>query len=229
MVFSDEHISALLRSSLFEGLEYDELKRFVESVGAAYQQCRTGVQLVRQGERRSDIQILLSGAAVGERVEPDGRAVTVNEFSAGDVFGDILSGTEEKSPVTVRMTEDGEIVTLPFSSLVGCVDCDPSAKEKLLRNLISQIAGKYLSLQRRMDILLCTGLRAKICAYLLGEREKRGADVFIVPHTREEQSRLLNCDRSALSRELSRMKRDGLVDYSDRRFELLDPKAMGAV
>ena len=229
MPISDYQLEILMHSALFKGISSDEIRAFLISASATPKNCKAGTQLVRQGECRPEIHIVLSGSAVGEKIEPDGRAIIVNEFSHGEVFGDVLSGTDEKSPVTVLMTEEGEVITLPFSSLVGGCDCDPKTREKVLRNLITQIAGKYFVLQRRMDILLCQSLREKICSYLLGERDKRGYDAFIVPHTREEQSKLLNCDRSALSRELSRMKREGLIDYKDDYFDLIDTKALGAV
>lgn len=228
MAYSKEQIETLENSSLFKGISADGIEKFLASAGVSPRTFEAGTQFVRQGESQSAIHIVLSGRAVGERFEPDGRSVIVNEFHKGEVFGDLLSGTEEKSPVTVLMAEDGEVIKLQFKSLLTCAGADTATQERLLRNLMTQIAGKYFALQRRLDILLCPGLRGKISAYLLGERDKEGSDSFIVPHSREEQSRLLNCDRSALSRELSRMKKEGLIDYDGSRFEIKDASALGA-
>ena len=222
MPFSIKQLNILCDSPLFAGVEGGDIDSFLSIVGAAPSHYRAGQQLVRQDEVQSAIHIVLSGKAVGERLLSDGRSVIVNEFTAGEVFGDMLSGAEEKSPVTVSMTEDGEILRLPFSALIGRYEVNPSIQERVLRNLITEIAEKYFALQRRLDMLLCPSLRGKIARYLIDQRQRQGADSFVIPHSREEQSRILNCDRSALSRELSRMKHEGLISYHGMIFEVID-------
>lgn len=226
MKYSDTQIEMLTQSPLFMGLSQESLRRFLANNFVVPSAVKAGQQLVRQGESPADIYIVLDGSAVGERLEPDGRAVIVNEFSAGSVFGDVLSGVQEKSPVTVTMTADGEVLKLPFSSLIVRTGVDPAVQERVLRNLIGEIAEKYLALQRRLELLLCPSLRSKIAAYLLRESEIRCSAEFELPQSREQQAKILGCDRSALSRELSRMKRDGLIDYQRSIFIILDKTAL---
>lgn len=229
MFFHKNQLNILCNSPLFAGVGIEDINNFLCAVGTVPQHYMEGEQLVRQDEVHSAIHIVLSGKAVGERLLSDGRAVIVNEFAVGEVFGDMLSGAEKKSPVTVSMTEDGEILRLPFSSLISQREADAATQEKVLRNLITEIAGKYFELQRRLDMLLCPSLRGKIAKYLTDQRERQGTDLFVVPHSREEQSRILNCDRSALSRELSRMKLEGLISYHGMQFKIIDPTALNAL
>lgn len=229
MPFSDEQIGILTVSPLFSGLNPESVRQFLAVSCAVPSAEKAGQQLVRQGESPADIYIVISGSAVGERLEPDGRAVIVNEFSEGSIFGDVLSGVQEKSPVTVTMMADGEVLRLPFSSLIVCTGVEPDVQERVLRNLIGEIAEKYLALQRRLELLLCPSLRSKIAAYLLRESEKRRSAEFEVPHSREQQARILDCDRSALSRELSRMKREGLINFHRRSFTILDKNTLSQI
>ena len=69
-------------------------------------------------------------------------------------------------------------------------------------------------------------LRAKVCAYLLNESERAGSLTFSIPFSRVQLTDYLNCDRSALSRELSLMQKDGLLDTFKSSFKLLDPDAL---
>lgn len=229
MSFSEKKIKIISGSPLFKGIARHEIKKYLESVNVFLRHYEAGEQLIYQGELGTEIHLVLSGTAVGERIEADGRTVTINEFTAGELFGDMLSGMEEKSPVSVRMTEGGDVLRLPFFMLIGNPGIDMSVREKMLRNLIAEIGEKYFALQRRLDILLCLSLRGKISSYLLAESERQGSLEFIVPHNREDQAQILNCDRSALSRELSRMKEEGLIDYSGKRFVLSDPAALAAL
>ena len=65
-----------------------------------------------------------------------------------------------------------------------------------------------------------------MCAYLLSEAERAGSLTFSIPFSRIQLADYLNCDRSALSRELSLMQRDGLLDTFKCSFKLLDPDAL---
>ena len=69
-------------------------------------------------------------------------------------------------------------------------------------------------------------LRAKVCAYLLSEAERAGSLTFSIPFSRIQLADYLNCDRSALSRELSQMQRDGLLDTYKSSFKLLEPETL---
>ena len=100
------------------------------------------------------------------------------------------------------------------------------AHQRVLQNLVRTISDKYFLLSRRVDLLVLKSLRAKVCAYLLNESERAGSLTFSIPFSRVQLADYLNCDRSALSRELSLMQKDGLLDTFKSSFKLLDPDAL---
>ena len=101
-----------------------------------------------------------------------------------------------------------------------------AARPRLLQNLVRTISDKYFLLSRRVDLLVMKTLRATVCAYLLSEAEQQGSMTFTIPFSRIQLADYLNCDRSALSRELSLMQRDGLLDTYRSSFKLLEPEAL---
>ncbi|MDR0951869.1 MAG: Crp/Fnr family transcriptional regulator [Oscillospiraceae bacterium] len=213
-------IKVLEASPLFAGLDAGAIVQLLLESGAAVSKLGEGEAAISQGERQSDIFVLLSGAALGEKLTADGRSVIISEFAPGQLFGEMLSGASVDSPVTVRMTAAGEIIRLPLSGLLGTAQIG-GAREAVTRNLLAEISEKYMVLLRRLDILLAPTLRAKILSYLQFQSEFSG-NPFTVPHSREEQAQLLNCDRSALSRELASMKRDGVIEFRGREFEIIE-------
>ena len=88
------------------------------------------------------------------------------------------------------------------------------------------VSDKYFSLSRRIDLLVMKSLRAKVAAYLLSEAARAHSLTFSIPFSRIQLADYLNCDRSALSRELSLMQRDGLLDTYRSSFKLLEPEAL---
>jgi len=99
---------------------------------------------------------------------------------------------------------------------------DHDAHRTVIKNLILMISDSYFKLEKRMSMLTSGRLSHRIARYLLEHSSRAGGDIFAVPHSRESQARFLGCERSALSRELSRMKRDGIIDYKRDRFAILD-------
>ena len=109
---------------------------------------------------------------------------------------------------------------MPYEKLL-LPGADP-ARQRVLQNLVRTISDKYFLLSRRVDLLLLKSLRAKVCAYLLSEVEVHHSLTFTIPYSRIQLADYLNCDRSALSRELSRMQHDGLIETWRSSFKLLD-------
>ena len=79
-----------------------------------------------------------------------------------------------------------------------------------------------------MELICCKSLRGRICMWLLEQREACGADTFSTPMNRTELAAYLHCDRSALSRELSRMQEEGLIELFRGSFKLPDPDQLRA-
>ena len=150
--------------------------------------------------------------------------IPIAQVEPGGVFGDVLGGSSLSSPVTVLAAAPCEVLLLPYERLL-LSDGSP-AHQQTLRNLVRTISDKYFSLSRRVDLLLLKSLRAKVCAYLLSEAEAHHSLTFTVPYSRIQLADYLNCDRSALSRELSLMQRDGLLETYRSSFKIMDAEAL---
>ena len=140
------------------------------------------------------------------------------------VTRDVLGGSSLSSPVTVVASAPCEVLLVPYEKLL-LPGADP-ARQRVLQNLVRTISDKYFLLSRRVDLLLLKSLRAKVCAYLLSEAEVHHSLTFTIPYSRIQLADYLNCDRSALSRELSLMQRDGLLDTYKSSFKLLEPEVL---
>ena len=115
---------------------------------------------------------------------------------------------------------------LPYQKIIRPCAKLHSAHLQLMQNLVLTISDKYFALDRRVELLICKSLRTRISLWLLDEAHRAGSDTFTTPLTRAGLAEYLNCDRSALSRELSQMQRDGLLDTYRSSFKLLEPEAL---
>lgn len=218
------HLSLLQSTSLFAGLDTEELRVLLAQLGATVRSCVKGESLVIAGEPNRRVGILLTGELEAFHPAPNGARVPITHMEPGSVFGDVLSGSSLASPVTVQAAMPCDVLLIPYERLL-LSDGSP-AHQKVLQNLVRTISDKYFSLSRRIDLLVLKSLRAKVCAYLLSEAERAGSLTFSIPYSRIQLADHLNCDRSALSRELSLMQKEGLLDTYKSSFKLLDKDAL---
>ena len=91
---------------------------------------------------------------------------------------------------------------------------------RLLRNLLQVMALKNLNLTRKISHITPRSIRERMLAYLSNEAVRQGTMDFRIPFNRQQLADYLSVDRSALSAELSKMKREGLLDYQKNHFVL---------
>ena len=218
------YLSLLCSTSLFNGLTAEELQTLLSQLGAVVRSYGKGEALVLAGEPSRRVGIVLNGELEAYRPGPQGTRIPITHMEPGGVFGDVLGGSSRTSPVTVVASAPCEVLLFPYEKLLQ--PDGSAARQRLLQNLVRTISDKYFLLSRRVDLLVMKTLRAKVCAYLLSEAEQQGSMTFTIPFSRIQLADYLNCDRSALSRELSTMQREGLIDTYRSSFKLLEPDAL---
>lgn len=216
----------LLSTPLFAGITAPELDALLPCLRPVRRQAEKGDVLLACGQENHSVGIVLSGEIEASRPLAGGGTIPVSRMGAGGVFGDVLGGTELKSPVTVTAAAACEVLLFPYEALLSpCARLCP-AHGRLVQNLLAAIGRKYFQLFSRIELLTMKSLRAKIAQYLLGEAMQAGADTFTIPYGRAGLAEYLGCERSALSRELSRMQADGLIETYKSSFKLRSKAAL---
>ncbi len=209
----------LQTTSLFSGMEQEEIARLVQCLGNRRRRFRAGETLWRRGDRVEAAGLVLSGAVQAETVTEDGRRELAAHHGPGALFGDVLMAGGGESPVDIVAAEDGEVLFLPFERLMTGCEKRCLCHDRLRRNLLREIAGKYWQQRRHIECLQAPGLREKILCYL--RQCAGGESVFAVPLDRQGMADYLAVNRSALCRELGRMKAEGILDYQKNSFRWL--------
>ena len=209
----------LAENILFRGLTVEEIKEILSEASHTEKRYNPGEVIVHQGDIIHNIGIVISGSATGKKYTPDGEEIIVSKLKANKIFGDVLSGANGfASPVTVQAEEDCTIMFINYNQLLFS---SHPLTHRVLQNMIENISHKYFTQNRRMDILMLKSVRSKVMAYLEWQSSVKKARTFSVDLDRRLMADFLGVERSALSRELSRMKAEGLIDYRKSIFTLL--------
>lgn len=214
-------LARLAQLPLFRGIVPDSLESLLKELCPTVHRCGKGDILLLAGQENHHIRILLEGHISANKISPGGHEVAITRMGPGGVFGDVLSGSSTPSPVTVTALEPCTVMALPYERVI--IGGSGPAHTQLLRNLVGIISDKYFTLSRRVDLLILKSLRAKLCAWLLEQSRQMGSLSFTSSLNRMQLAAQLNCERSALSRELSRMCAEGLLKVERSHFTLLKP------
>lgn len=211
----------LQRPGLFAGLEEGASRELLQCLGARTAHYGKGEFIITEGDELTEFGVLLSGRGRAVKWDPSGRIIILTLLGQGSELGVMLAASGgRRSPVTVEAEEEASAVWIAYERLLSRCEKACQSHERLLRNYIKAVAEKGLVLHERIDCLLRPTLREKIMAYLTRMAGERGRRAFTLPLNRSAMAEYLNVDRSALSRELSRMARDGMIKYHRNDFEL---------
>ena len=220
-MYMAEHLAILAQTNLFSGIEADEIAGLLDCVNAKRIEYKKDAFIIEEGDTVYDFGIMLSGHGRSIKWDMNDKVIIITLLKEGSEIGIILAASlEHKSPVSVQAQDDVSVMSITFDRVFSRCEKACPRHDRLLRNFINIVAEKGLVLHERMDCLLKPTVREKVLTYLQrisGEQQSRS---ITVPINRNGMAEYLNIERSALSRELSHMKRDGLIDYHKNWFYL---------
>ena len=215
-------LEILGQCGLFRSMTVPETEALLPCLRARRRELRRGELLWHSGDRVSECAVLLRGRLRAESVTESGTRQLMALHAPGALVGDVLMASRLESPVDVLAAEESELLLFPAEAILSGCEKNCAAHLRLRENLLAEIAEKYFAQRRRILWLSEPRLRGRIAARLLDEAQRQGADSFSLGCTREELAAVLGVNRSALSRELSRMRQEGLLDFRRDRFRLID-------
>ncbi|MBQ2943884.1 MAG: Crp/Fnr family transcriptional regulator [Ruminococcus sp.] len=215
----DKYYEVLLKSQPFLGFSLEELRSVLEYLNANPVSYPKGSTVFNQGEKITHSGILLEGSVIAESVSYSGERRIIQTLHAGDLFGDVLMYSEhDPTPVSTIVREDSKVLLLDVNELMEKA-CNPLCRKALV-NILHGLADKFWTLNRKIAYLSCNQMRSKIAMFLLDMQKRHNSQTFIAEYSREELASLLGVNRSALSRELSRMQKDGLISFYKSSFKI---------
>ena len=228
---TDTERSALLRCPLFAHIAPGDVFALTACLGAAERRYERGAPLWLTGDAVGACAVILSGSVRAESLLPSGERSLTAVHGPGALVGDVLMATrDKKSPVDVIAAQNTAALFLPYRAMMAsCAHACAHACEHhaLLReNLLAEIAEKYWRLRRRAEYLARHSLRARIAAFLLDAAADAGGNTFSLGMRREDLAAYLGANRSALCRELSRLRAEGWIDCCRDSVRLINTAAL---
>lgn len=218
-------IQILSQTGMFSGICAPDIERLMSCMDTRIVTYPRESVIIGEGHTVREFGILLQGAGRSFRTDTCGRTIAITLLKPGSEIGVILAASRNhKSPVSVELTKGSSILFISYERLMESCVQNCRCHKLLVRNFTGIVAAKGLVLHERMDCLLKPTVREKVMTYLSRISAQKNSRTFSIPLDRSAMAEYLNTDRSALSRELSKMEDEGLIDYYKNTFSLMKPQ-----
>ncbi|MBS3986234.1 MAG: Crp/Fnr family transcriptional regulator [Selenomonadales bacterium] len=164
-----------------------------------------------EGDRCDSLEVVVKGSVMIERIDEEGNLLTIAEFSSGDIIGgNLMFSKDPHYPFAVSAKTVVELVR--FSKERTFVLCSQSPY--FLECYLECVSSHALTLGDKIKHHVRRTIRERITAYLANEVKRQGSCHIKLSLTKKALAERIGAQRTSLSRELQRMKLDGLIDYN---------------
>ena len=212
----------IFTSPLFDGIAATDMKAMMHCIGYRIVQFPKGKILAFEGENLKQIGIVLSGTVDMVKEDLWGNKTMLVRIGKDQLFGETFAcGDDNLSMVTFIASENASIMFMPFCRIMRNCTMSCEFHHRLTENMVRLIANKNRDLMQKIEVVSKRTIREKLLSYLSIQGKLQGTRYFEIPLGRVELAEYLCTDRSALTRELVKMKNEGLIDYDKNCFRIL--------
>lgn len=211
-----------LLCKLFNGIACENVEALIERLGAHAKTLEKGEVLFRTGTKAERFAVVLSGALSVSTYDANGHRNIVEQVDPMGTAAVALSvAGVERLRVTVEAKVESEVLVFEVSRVLGSgVEVD-AGHMRFLRNLTVNLAEKAVMLGRKISILSHRSTAERLMIYLRGQSIRNNSPRFDIPFDRQALADFLCVERSALSAEIGKLCKKGLIAARKNHFELL--------
>lgn len=216
-----EYLSVIRSARLFSGISEEELNAVLRCLRAEKKDFPKEAFVLRAGDASDSIGLVLAGTVLIVQEDIWGNRNILSRAGPGQTFAAAYA-CAPGSRLNVSVIAETPAAAM-FLNVKRILNVCPSAcahHNRIIRNLLSELAGKNLRLGEKLTHMGQRTTRAKIMSYLSAEAQRLEKYEFDVPFSRQQLADYLGVERSGLSMELGKMKKDGFLDYHKNHFVL---------
>ena len=218
----EKYYNQIKNSPVFYGMNDDELKGLLECFNARVRKYEKEEMIIRQGDMISNIYLILDGAVNIEKDSYWGRRIIISRLGKNDNLALSFVGSKDiESSVDAITVEDTLVLILGYEKCTSMCQNACTRHKVLINNLFQILSKENIELIQKIENVSQKTIRDKLMTYLSNEAQKNHSNKFSISFNRQDLADYLNVDRSAMSFELSKLQKEGLIAYNKNQFQLL--------
>ena len=213
----------LAKSPLFQDISYEDYRSLLTCFQAVQKAFRPDDLIYDFSAPNNDaVGIVERGGAALIRIDEEGVSTVMEELGPGGVFGRTLafaSSSGDSMEVVCRTPCD--VLFIDYPHMLKRCEHACGHHSVLVQNMLRLMNDKAQDLSQRVDVLSRRSIREKLLCYFRQLSKKAGSYTFVLPFSLSTLADYIATDRSAMMRELKRLREEGIVRSDGRQFTLL--------
>lgn len=209
----EKNFEILSQCPLFDGIEQFDLNTMIGCLKGKTVNVSKGNPVFLEGDPARFVGVVLFGTVQVIREDYYGKRSVLAVLQPGELFAEAFSCAGLKTmPVSVIALTDSEVLLLDCRRLFTSCSNSCHFHSLLMKNLLQEMAQKNLALTQKIRYMSQKTTKEKLMAYLLDQAKQQGSTEFVIPHNRQSLADYLGVERSAMSAEISKLKKFGQID-----------------
>ena len=210
-----------LSSPLFAGIDGREISAMMSCLNPKIIEIPKGDPVFLEGDEAGFIGFVLEGAVQIVRDDFYGNRSILSTATQGQLFAEAFACAQSPyMPVSGYATNDSKIVLFSCKKMLTVCTSACRFHNQLVRNLLTVVSQRNLDLSNKIQIMSQKTTREKLMAYLLNQAKLSGKAEFTIPFDRQALADYLGVERSAMSWELSKLRKEGVLETKGSYFHL---------
>ena len=217
----DKYFNQIKNSPVFFGMSDEELQGLLKCFDARVRKYEEGEIIIRQGDMIKNVYLILKGVVNIEKDTYWGRRMIISQLSENNNIAlAFVASKNIESNVDAITVKDSELLILNYDKCISMCSNVCTRHKVLINNLFEILSKENLELIQKIENISQKTIREKLLTYLSNEAKRHRNNSFDIPFNRQDLADYLNIDRSAMSFELSKLKKEGIIAYDKNKFIL---------
>ena len=217
-----EFFEILKRCPLFEGIPLEDLDAMLSCIGRHTVEVGKGQSIFQEGDPATHVGMVLSGAVRLVRADYYGNRSIVAHIGPAELFGETYACAAVTAlPVSVVADTDSKVLLMDCRRITTSCTNACIFHNRMIFNLLRMVATKNLVFDQKIQVTSQRTTREKLMAFLLNQAKLQGSSSFTIPYDRQGLADYLEVDRSGLSAEISKLRKEGILESERNHFVLL--------
>lgn len=217
-----KYFEVLRKCSLFNEIEDENIEKILTCFGAKIETYQKDEIIFFEGEPARCLGIVLSGATQIVRIDFYGNRSIVATVIPSQMFGESFACiAAEALPIDVVASTDAKVLLIEAGRITRPCPKACGFHNQIIFNLLKIVATKNVVFNQKIEVTSKRSTREKLMTYLLLQAKAANSNSFTIPFDRQELADYLEVDRSGLSVEISKLRREGIIECRKSEFTLL--------
>lgn len=220
----EKYLEILSRCPLFAGISREDMMQMLGCLSGSVRQIPKGGYVFSEGDPARLVGVVLSGTVQIVRDDYYGRRSILAQAEAAELVGEVFACAHvDVLPVSALCVKDCRVLMLDCRRMLTVCTNACGFHNMLVKNMLRIVSEKNVLLSQKIRYMSQKTTRQKLMDYLMDQAKLQGKPEFTIPYDRQALADFLGVERSAMSAELGKLKKAGIVDFQGAKFSLKQP------